>query len=270
VTIYYEVRGQATGVPLVLLNGGPGRSHNSLSISPIWDALAQARPVVFYDQRGTGQSSALKPGDSCTLADQLVDLEALRSHLGVKQIDLLGHSWGGYLAMAYTARYGPRVRRLILVGSAAPRIQDTTMLLKHIFPDLSDQRQQLNFAVRLGDDEALHASERLFSAMEIHSPQKREAYLALASPSVIHFDVAQALNGDLQRYDLNPELTKFKQPTLVITGRYDLVVAPSVAYQIHKAIPNSQFVVFEYSGHRPFFEEPEAFGQTVGRFLAES
>jgi len=104
VTIAYEVRGDSTGVPLVVLNGGPGRSHDNLRVSPVWDALARDRPVVLYDQRGTGRSTALKPGDACTLADQLGDLEALRAHLGSGQIDVLGHSWGGYLGMAYTAR----------------------------------------------------------------------------------------------------------------------------------------------------------------------
>ena len=78
-TIYYELSGASSGVPLFLLNGGPGGDHSYLKISPVWGELAESRPLVFYDQRGTGKSSAVKEGDSCTLANQLADLEALRA-----------------------------------------------------------------------------------------------------------------------------------------------------------------------------------------------
>ena len=64
-----------------------------------------------------------------------------------------------------------------------------------------------------------------------------------------------------------PALPTFKMPTLVITGRYDFNVAPSTAWKIHKAIPGSQWVVFEKSGHLPYFEEPDKFVQVVNDFL---
>lgn len=269
VTLYYEVYGDSTGIPLVALNGGPGRSHQALLNAPVWHELAQERPVVFYDQRGTGRSSKLEAGASCTLENQLLDLEMLYTHLEADQIDLLGHSWGGFLAMAYTARYPQRVRRLILVGSSAPRIQDTLMLAKEIFPEIAERREQLKDAWRLGDEEAFQEAERLYRSLCFYSSKKRDEFLATTGRSIMHFDVARALNADLQRVDLTPALPNFTQPTLVITGRFDLIVAPSVAYAIHKAIPDSQFVVFEQSGHRPFFEEPEAFAQTVRQFLTE-
>jgi proline iminopeptidase len=76
------------------------------------------------------------------------------------------------------------------------------------------------------------------------------------------------VNADLARYDLNPELPKLRFPALIVTGRYDMNVAPATAYRIHKAIPGSKFVVFEKSGHMPFYEEPEAFQRVLGDFLA--
>jgi proline iminopeptidase len=82
--------------------------------------------------------------------------------------------------------------------------------------------------------------------------------------------VNEAVEHDVSRFDLNPEIRKFKFPTLVITGRYDINVAPSVAYKIHKAIPGSKFVVLERSGHLPFFEEPEAFVRAVEGFLGSA
>lgn len=74
---------------------------------------------------------------------------------------------------------------------------------------------------------------------------------------------------DAQRFNLNPELRKFRQLTLVITSHYDINVAPSVAYAIHQSIPNSRLEVFEQSEHIPCFEEPETFSRIVNQFLLE-
>lgn len=155
-TIYYELSGAASGIPLILINGGLGSEHSYLKISTVWGELAASRPIVFYDQRGTGKSSPVKESDPCTLANQLSDLEALRAHLAFDQIDLLGHSWGGFLGMAYTAQQPSRVRRLILVDSSAPRHQDTVYLFKDIFPETEERRRALDFAAELGDEEAIH------------------------------------------------------------------------------------------------------------------
>src|ERR1700759_2645070 len=74
-TLYVEVLGSGAGAPLFVVNGGPGFDHTYEHIATpgtasAWDPLAKNRRVVFYDQRGLGRSGALKPGQSCTLADQ--------------------------------------------------------------------------------------------------------------------------------------------------------------------------------------------------------
>jgi proline iminopeptidase len=268
-TIFYELSGASSGVPLILINGGPGFDHTYLKISPTWEELAAHRPLVFYDQRGTGKSSVVKEGDACTLANQLADLEALRAQLAFDQFDLLGHSWGGYLGMAYSARQPARVRRLILVDSAAPRIQDTVFLFKNIFPENVERRDAVAFAAELGDEDAIQADFVAYASMLCLSIEKRDALLAAIGTAEFHPYINQTLWNDAQRFDLNPEIQKFRQPVLVITGRYDINVAPSVAYAIHKAVPNSRFVVFERSGHLPFYEEPDAFTNLVDHFLSE-
>ena len=106
--IYYEEVGGGAGLPLVVVNGGPGFDHTYMHCSDAWDRVASKRKVVFYDQRDNGRSSELKEGQSCLLADQIADLDALRAHLGLEKMDLLGHSWGGYLVMAYAARHPDR------------------------------------------------------------------------------------------------------------------------------------------------------------------
>ena len=269
-TIYFEVGGVPTGIPLIVLHGGPGFDHSYLKTSSVWDDLGQKRPVIFYDQRGTGQSSIVAEGDSCTFADQLADLEALRAHLGYDLIDILGHSWGGFLGMAYSARHHSRTRRLVLVDSGAPRLQDTVFLFEDIFPETVDRQKAVAFAEELGDEDAVQASIAEYLSMLCYSPENRDSWLSKVDPTIYKHNVYQVLWNDAKRFDLSPELPKLPQPTMVITGRYDINVAPSVAYGIHKAIPGSRFVVFERSGHLPFFEEPDAFKFEIENFLSES
>jgi proline iminopeptidase len=269
VTIWYEVRGTGSGTPLIVANGGPGFDHNYLLCGDVWDSLAKGRRIVFYDQRGNGRSSELKEGQPCGLAEQIDDLEALRAHLGFEKFDLLGHSWGGYLAMAYGARHPEHIAHMMIVDSAAPKIQDTVFLFKNIFPETTAREDTLAFAVELGDQKAVAADLDEYMSMLFYTPQARDAFKARSSSFVYRQTVNKAVWNDLQRFDLNPELRKFDFPTLVVTGRYDFNVAPSVAWAIHQAVPHSEFAVFEKSGHLPFCEEPGPFLARVGAFLSK-
>jgi proline iminopeptidase len=270
-TIAFEVRGAGDGTALVVVNGGPGFDHSYLVvfIEP-WDALARNRRVIFYDQRGTGKSPTIGDQPSYTLAEQIGDLDALRAHLGLQRIDLLGHSWGGFLAMAYAARHPEHVAHLIIADSGAPKLSDTLTLFKDVFPETTERRQAVAFADALGDPEATQADLREYLTMLFYSPQKRDAYLARYSPGGFRQETYDETWKDASRFDLNPELRKYRFPTLVVTGRFDINVAPSVAYKIHQAVPGSRFVVFEHSGHLPFYEEPEAFVRVVEEFLGEN
>lgn len=265
--LYVEVRGTATGVPLFMVNGGPGFAHDYVHCSAAWDEIAKHRRVVFYDQRGTGRSAPLKAGQSCTLADQIADLDAVRASVGADRIDLLGHSWGGYLVMAYTARHPEHIRHLVIVDSAAPKWDDTVFLFKDVFPEGTDRQNALGFAEALGDSASFAADIHEYLQMLFWSPDNRDRFMARAAEYHYNRNVNEVLNADLKRFDLNPELPKFRCPTMVMTGRYDMNVAPSVAWKIHRAIPNSQFVVFERSSHLPYFEEPEKFITTLEGFL---
>jgi len=272
-TLYVEVLGTGAGVPLIVVNGGPGFDHTYEhatvpGTTSAWETVAKKRRVVFYDQRGNGRSPPLKDGQSCTLADQIADLDAVRAHIGAEQIDLLGHSWGGYLVMAYSARHPEHIRHLIMVDSAAPKWGDTLFLFKDIFPEGQERSDALAFADALGDKAASEAGLVEYFHWLFYSPEKRDAFIAQVGAGVSNKAVNEAIDHDVQRFDLNPEIRKFKFPTLVITGRYDINVAPSVAYKMHKAIPGSQFAVFERSGHLPFYEEPEAFVRVLEAFLA--
>jgi proline iminopeptidase len=267
VTLWYEVRGSGAGRPLIMVNGGPGFDHTYVLCSDAWDTLAKKRRVVFYDQRGNGRSSPLAKDQSCTLADQIADLDALREQLHAKTIDLLGHSWGGYLVMAYAAKHPERVSHLMIVDSAAPKWSDTEFIFKYIFPEGIDRQGVLDFSDALGDSASGRESLTEYLRMLFVSEQKRDEFMKNVDRYHYTKTVNETLNADLAKYDMWPVLPTFTMPTLVMTGRYDINVAASTAWKIHKAIPGSGWQVFEKSGHLPYFEEPEKFVSVVEQFL---
>lgn len=118
--LYVRVAGnQKSGNTMIALHGGPGQSHHYML--DLEQLAGQAFAVVTYDQRGVGGSSA-PPADPThyELAGYVEDLEAVRRAVGADQVHLLGHSWGGVVAMHYAALYPEKVRSLILVGSGPP------------------------------------------------------------------------------------------------------------------------------------------------------
>lgn len=267
--LYVEVRGNVPGRPLLIVNGGPGFDHGYLVTSPVWEELAKGRRVVMYDQRGTGKSTPVKPGTPLTLADQLADLDAVRKSLGVQEIDLLGHSYGGSLVMAYTARFPDRVKRLLIVDSAAPKWSETAFLFKEVYPDVAERMDGFELGSQFGDTSAIEGQIREYLTMLFWDPGHRDAFLRQYSPGGFRRHVNEVLDADMAHYDLNPEIKKFRMPVLVMTGRYDMNVAPVVAWKIHKAIPGSRLEIFDRSGHLPFLEEPERFRNVVDDFLGK-
>ncbi len=268
-SLYYEIRGNIEGTPLFVLHGGPGFEHRYFHYSNAFDAISKKRKVVYYDQRGCGQSAPLKVGEQMFLKDQINDLEELRAHLGYEKIDILGHSWGGFLAMAYAARHPEHIHQLILCGSAAPKWNDPTDAFSQIFPESTARQNAVTFALSLGDESALNTFNKEYLSQLFYSPANRESFLKKADSLTYSLEVNRVLNQELNQFDLSYELRKYKFPTLVITGRYDINVVPSVAYKIHNAIKDSQFTVFERSGHLPFFEEPDDFARRIDQFLIQ-
>jgi proline iminopeptidase len=255
VDLGFEVFGES-GTPVIVANGGPGLSHVYMMQNDVWERLAHGRRIVFYDQRGTGKSTRVREGAPQTMEAQVADLEAIRAHFGFARFALVGDSYGGLLAMAYAAAHPEHIDRLVLSDSAAPALKDTVHVLQQVFPDVMEKRstdphQQLIEHFR----------------MLFYSEEKRDAYLAKATDLGSSPQTAAAVSQAIRNLDLTAELPKFAFPTLVITGRYDMNVAPLTAWKIYKAIPGARFVVFAKSGHLPSYEEPDTYVEVLNDFL---
>jgi proline iminopeptidase len=269
VDLFYETFGTAgSATPIIVANGGPGLSHVYMLQNDTWPRIAHGRQVIFYDQRGTGRSTRVNPDASFGMDAQVADLDAIRAKFGFQKFDLAGDSYGGLLAMAYAAAHPEHIEKLILSDSAAPAWKDIIRVLPDVYPDVLEQiaASEKNPDPNINPDDR---GIRNHFRMLFYSEQDRDAYLARAKELGAAPKVGAAVQKATRTLDLTPDLPKFKFPTLVITGRFDMNVTPLTAWNIYKAIPGAKFVVFEKSGHLPSYEEPDKYVKVVDAFLSQ-
>jgi proline iminopeptidase len=267
VDLAYEIYGlPAAQTPVIAVNGGPGLSHVYMIQNDVWTRLAKGRQIVFYDQRGTGKSKRLTAGAPQDIKAQVADLEAVRAHFGYPKVDLVGDSFGGFLAMAYAVEHPERVDKLVLSDSAPPALKNIVHLLPQVFPDIEEQDAELR--KKLGNTDEASQQELLnHFRMIFYSEDLMHQYLHNIKDLEYTPKVGSQVGRAAEKVDLSGELPKFRFPVLVITGRYDMNVAPLTAWRMYKAIPGAKLAIFAKSGHLPSYEEPDKYVQVVDTFL---
>jgi proline iminopeptidase len=268
VDLAYETFGTAgNALPIIAVNGGPGLSHVYMVQNDLWEKVARHRLVVLYDQRGTGGSKRVRTGAPQTMDAQVADLEAIRVALGLKQFALLGDSYGGLIAVAYAAAHPDHVAKLILSDSPGASWTGMVHLLPQVFPDVEEQDAAEEKKLGEDTDAAARASLRNHFRMIFYSPEKRDAYMAKMGDLGYEPAVGAAVAKATADLDLSGKLGGFGFPTLVLSGRYDMNVAPLTAWKLAHAIPGAKVVFFEESGHLPAYEEPERYKDVLEGFL---
>ena len=269
VDLAYEVYGaSSSATPIIIANGGPGFSHTYLLQNDVFTTrLAHDRQIVLYDQRGDGKSKLLRPDAPQDMTSQVADLDALRAKLGFQKFDLIGHSWGGLLAMGYASAHPEHINKLVLIDSAAPAWKGTLFLFDKVFPDVGAKDEEITKKLGRSPEAAKEHLDNYFS-MLFYSQENHDRFLAGITDPGENNVVNAAVGKAIANLDLNPELPKFHFPTLVMHGRFDMNVAVLTAWKTYKAIPNARIVIFAKSGHLPFYEEPDKFTQVLNDFLS--
>lgn len=249
--------------PLLVISGGPGSDHRYMRVGGAFAKLAETKTVIMFDQRSTGASGDARAEP--VLAAWANDVEAIRKDVGAAQLDLLGHSFGAYVGMAYAEQYEPSVRSLILVGSPPPSLSDNKQLLADVYPDRIQEWVELRRSLQ----DRFSASEiSVFFSMEFANPEIAKKYEAAVSDYEYNIDVNNRLRTSVQDIDFSPTINALEKPVLIVHGRFDAVIAPSVAWDLHKSLQNSTFIVVENAGHLPFVEKPDEFATIVSTFLS--
>ena len=269
--LFYEVVG--TGDPIVVVHGGPGLDHNYLR--PGLDVLATSHTLVYYDQRGTGRSDfPLDPG-SINLAAFVSDIDALRQVMGYDKITVLGHSFGGLIALAYAMAHPDDVKALILMDTAEPgkRFQDQAALRQKAARTPEDSTELARLMASPGyeahDAATLSEVYRVAYRSTFLDPRRVDELNLKLLPSTAHngAQVAQLLGADMTDLDWWDRLPSLTVPTLVLQGKAD-PEPMAMAQALIQAIPGARLAVLD-SGHFPEIEDPTGLVAAVSNFLAQ-
>ena len=263
---YYTFGARTAALPIIAANGGPGLSHVYMVQNDLWQQLGKRRFVVLYDQRGTGDSKPIAASAPMSMDAQVADLEAVRAALHLEKFALLGDSYGGFLSIAYASVHPEHIVKLILSDSPSAAMKDIVHVLPQVFPDIEQEATAESKAIANPDD-AARAGMRNHFRMIFYSPELRDRYMAHMGDLGYEPAVARAVSTAARREDYTANLAGFHFPTLVITGRFDMNVAPLTAWHLVHQIPGAKLVFFEKSGHLPAYEEPTRYLQVLDDFL---
>ncbi|MDM7945567.1 MAG: proline iminopeptidase-family hydrolase [Oceanibaculum nanhaiense] len=261
---------------IFLLNGGPGLPCDYLR-EPMLRLLDQGYRVVTYDQLGCGASD--KPDDPALwdIGRYAAEVENVRTAIGLGPVHLLGHSWGGWLAIEYALTYPDALKSLILSNTAGD--------LPHLAQELDRLRGALG-------SETMAMMRRYEAEGRFKHPEYEAAVTLLNYRHVLRLDewpdpVTRSLDdwnmavygamqgpneflyiGNLKDWNRIPDMHRIAVPALVLVGLHD-ELTPACAMRMHQALPDSRIKVFRNSSHMPFYEEPAAYFETLTGFLAE-
>ena len=267
-TLAYERRG--SGPLLVCHPGGPGGSAAELRD---FAGLDDTFELVLLCPRGSLGSD---PADDYSLGSYVGDLEALRGHLGVEQLDLLGFSHGGCVAMSYAAAHPAHIRRLLLVDTVAVWGEEAEAAMQRGVEARSGEPWFADAAKAIEEEQAgefASAAELIanlqrqiplyFHRWEGNEQAGRElaADFAEAKP-LHHFNTVE-----FPTLDLRDELRSIEAPTLVVVGDDDFICGPACADAIVRELSNAELVTIRDSGHPVYLEQPEAFRAALTDFL---
>ena len=270
--VWYQIRGTGSGVPLVVLHGGPGgTSCGFAALAP----LGTDRPIVVYDQLGSGRSG--RPADrSLWNVERFVEeLDLVRKQLGLERIHLMGHSWGGSLAAAYVLSKGTKGIESLILSSALLStpdwIRDAEVLRKQL-PLAVQKTLRKHEAAGTTDSPEYRAAELEYTRRFVRrkprgqnpdcadSAGNKVIYEQMWGPSEFH------ATGSLKSFDVSSRLGELRLPVLLVVGEFD-EARPETAARYQKIIPGSKLEVIPGAAHAQLGDNPEATLRVLGQFL---
>ena len=247
-----------SGEPVVVVHGGPG--FDALHMMPLMD-LADEFRVILYDQRGTGRSTAEITGQTMTVDRFVEDLEAVRRDYGLNRVHLVGHSWGGGLAMHYAVKYPQRLASFTVMGCAGASSESLPAFRENLgqrtlaedVAAMEEIARLPEFAAR--DPQTLERHLRIALKPFFHDPQQiKDMDLRLLPATAQNQErVGELIGEDLGDFDLYDQLDVIKCPSLIIHGESDPDPLPG-AEKLQRTLPDAQLVVLEDCGHFMFVE----------------
>lgn len=257
------------GYPLALMHGGPSADHWTLSV---FDRLADRFTLVHYDHRCNGRSAGA-PVTSMTWENLTADADALRARLGFAKWAVLGHSFGGHVALEYALRYQRNLSHLVLLDTGgdsrwsreeAPRLlaergypAAKVDLVRRWFSGEFTPGDYFSIFMRIGDIYAYHPLLGTVQALA------HGAWRTKSRPEALIF----AGRHLLKDWTVMDRLGEIAVPTLVLAGRDDVLFPPRCQHELAAGIPGARLEFIERAGHNPHDERPAEVMRAVREFI---
>ena len=258
------------GTPLALMHGGPGADlYTMMSFKPLADQFT----LVFYDHRCNGRSEGADVS-SLNWENLTADADALREKLGFEKWAVLGHSFGGYVALEYALRYPNRLSHLVLVDTGgdsrwaqenAPQVlaqrgysPEMVTLARRFLNGQIEPGEMFPDLMKLGKAYTDHVSPGQIPHMILTGLQTK------LRPEALIYGATHLLKG----WSVMDRLNEIQAPTLILAGREDFQFPPEHQQELAAGIPNSRLVIIDRAGHNVHDEQPGEVLRVIRDFLA--
>jgi proline iminopeptidase len=298
--LYIEHVGNPSGIPVVVLHGGPGAGCSASQRRYFDPAFYH---VILFDQRGAGRSTPRGELRDNTLSHLIEDIETIRQHLGIKQWLVFGGSWGSTLAIAYGIAHPTSCLGFILRGVFLMREFEVEWFVKQVryfFPEawasfikalLLLSATSVSDTSRLSARDILELMQSVLDRGDVAQTDAMFAHMAWFEENIMFLtpqggsptpqDIMSNIGRIEHHYfrnhmqedpDLIGQLGRINHlPCVIVQGRYDVVCPPITAYEVHQAWPGSELkmVIGGHSGSDPtvaqgLFEATETFKTLIG------
>ena len=260
------------GTPLLVLHGGPGFKSMPQTVSE----LASERPVIFYDQHGCGRSESMLISEEYSVFNYVKELEDVIEKLGLKYLNLMGHSWGAMLAAEYLIKEKPDNVRSVIFSAPLLSVpmweEDQRKYISELSCD--DQRtiEEAELTKNFEDSRYMEVMMKYYSLhvcrldpwpdhfVRALDDMNQDIYLSMWGPSEF------TTTGTLKGADLLPLLPQISIPALLICGEHD-EASPKTVFRYRDALCRGEAAVIPDASHCHHIEKPEIFLAVVRDFL---
>ena len=272
--VWYRINGDLDKTPVLILHGGPGSS--SYGQEPLKE-LSSERPIVFYDQLGSGRSDRITDTTLMKVERYVNEVEQVRKELKLEKVILFGQSWGTALSLEYYLKYPEHVDGIIFSSpyfSTKRWIRDANDLVETL-PDSIQNIIRTNERNKTFDNEEYKDAVALFYSKFLRRKERPKAVKDTASKyfgtNVYEYMWGPSeftANGTLLNYDRIDKLQEVKVPVLFITGQFDEARPETVKYY-QSLVPDAQYREIPDSGHATLNDNPEVTISVIREFLNE-
>jgi len=267
-SLYYHAMGK--GEPVIIIHGGPVLDQSYMIDH--FKELSKDHRLIFFDQRASGKSTAEVDTATMTIKNLVEDIEQLRQKLGLDQVHVFGHSWGGMLAAMYAVEYPLKVKSLVLCDAMPPSFrlwsQEEEEIAKRTSSYDSLLEEKIKAKEGFKNQEVMWVDSLMKVAFKSQFVDTTKLALLKIKLPLDYFKrskIFEHVGPELFAYDITTQLEKIIAPTLIING--DQEPATGISAPVYKnGIANSHLVVIANSGHFPFIEQPNQFNLTVQSF----